>query len=184
MATITINRAPVLTLWATVVARRMGFRKAEALSLAKVLAGLNAQAKGRRLGFFKPHKQTAKEAAAEKHGEEFWVEPCGRPVPAKNTNNGVRAVKGDELIQSDGVQRYLESKFGDDLDRVTKAFEQLVKAYRPKELADAAYSLYEEFRPKIPSGKKGWGAKGTLDLKLVARLATRVKLSRDEHLDR
>ena len=40
----------------------------------------------------------------------------------------------------------------------------------PKELADHAYSLYELFRPDIPAGKKGWGAKGDLDLALIEGL--------------
>ena len=80
--TISINRAPVLTLWASEVAKRLGFREDEALSLAKVLAGLNAQAKGRRLGIFKPHEKGAKQARDKKRGEEFWIELCGRPVPA------------------------------------------------------------------------------------------------------
>ena len=52
--TITINRAPVLCLWATIVARRFGFNKAEALSLAKGITGLTAQSKGRRLGNLHP----------------------------------------------------------------------------------------------------------------------------------
>jgi hypothetical protein len=51
--TISINRAPVLTLWAAVVAQRLGFGKDEALTLSKAVAGLNAQAKGRKLGIFK-----------------------------------------------------------------------------------------------------------------------------------
>ena len=51
---ILINRAPVLTLWAAVVAERLGFKPDEALSLRKALAGLNAQSKGQRLGIFKP----------------------------------------------------------------------------------------------------------------------------------
>ena len=51
-----INRAPVLTLWAAVVAERMGFEWSEALTLGKVLAGLNAQSKGRMLGLFGPPK--------------------------------------------------------------------------------------------------------------------------------
>jgi hypothetical protein len=38
---ITINRAPVLTLWAAVVAERLGFDRAEALTLGKAVAGLN-----------------------------------------------------------------------------------------------------------------------------------------------
>ena len=49
---ISINRAPVLTLWAVVVAQRLGFDEDEALTLGKAVAGLNAQAKGRRLGSF------------------------------------------------------------------------------------------------------------------------------------
>ncbi len=52
---VSINRAPVLTLWAAVVAQRLGFDADEALTLGKAVAGLNAQAKGRKLGIFKPH---------------------------------------------------------------------------------------------------------------------------------
>ena len=51
---IEINRAPVLTLWAAVVAERFGFDRDEALSLAKAVAGLNAQSKGRRLEYSNP----------------------------------------------------------------------------------------------------------------------------------
>src|SRR5262245_56730348 len=57
-----INRAPVLTLWAAVVAQRLGFDEDEALTLGKAVAGLNAQAKGSRLGIFKPHEEKAKKA--------------------------------------------------------------------------------------------------------------------------
>ena len=49
---ITINRAPVLTLWAAVVAERLGHERDTSLSLGKCLSGLNAQSKGRRLGIF------------------------------------------------------------------------------------------------------------------------------------
>jgi len=45
MAQITVNRAPFLTMWATVVARRLGFAEEEALSLAKAFTGLTAQSK-------------------------------------------------------------------------------------------------------------------------------------------
>ena len=44
--TISINRAPDLTLWAAVVAQRLGFDEDESLTLGKALAGLNAQVKG------------------------------------------------------------------------------------------------------------------------------------------
>ena len=48
--TISINRAPVLTLWAAVVAERLGFDREEALTLGRAVAGLNAYSKGVRLG--------------------------------------------------------------------------------------------------------------------------------------
>ena len=40
--TVTINRAPVLTLWAAVVAERLGYDHEAALTLGKGIAGLNA----------------------------------------------------------------------------------------------------------------------------------------------
>ena len=51
------------------------------------------------------------------------------------------------------------------------AMEALAKAYTKKELESEAYSLYEKFRPKIPEGTKGWGAKGDLDLDYIRSLA-------------
>lgn len=44
---------------------------------------------------------------------------------------------------------------------------ELAKAYPLRELADVGYQLYEQFRPAIPEGVKGWGAKGTLDLSAI-----------------
>ena len=51
---IEIDRAPVLCLWTAVVAQRLGFKQDEALSLGRVVTGLTAQAKGRRLGIPDP----------------------------------------------------------------------------------------------------------------------------------
>src|SRR5580692_11223657 len=118
---ILINRAPVLTLWATTVAERLGFDKDEALSLGKAVAGLNAQSKGQRLGIFKPVPREIKKARARKRGEEFFVEICGRQVPAMNTPDGIRAVIENQPIESKGVERYLESKFGESLSTVRAA---------------------------------------------------------------
>jgi hypothetical protein len=167
---ISINRAPVLTLWAAVVAQRFGFDEDEALTLGKAVAGLNAQAKGRRLGIFKPHEK-AKKAREKERGERFLIEFLGRPVPAANTDDGIRAVRGRNPIDPDSVRRYLEDKFGEDLKAVRSAMKKLARACKPQELAHDAYRLYERFRPDIPAGKKGWGAKGDLDLGLIERMA-------------
>ncbi len=169
---IQVNRAPVLTLWASVVAERLGFDREEALSLGKALAGLNAQSKGRRLGIYKPAEQP--EGVPPKKarlGEEFWVELLGRPLPAIKTKSGIRAVEGARPIEPAGVERYLLGKFGEALESVRKAMEELGLAFSPKELAVRAFSLYERFRPQIPEGVRGWGVKGELDLDRIRDLA-------------
>jgi hypothetical protein len=74
-----------------VVAQRLGFAEDEALTLGKALAGLNAQAKGRRLGVFNPHEAKPKKAREKGRGQRFLIEVC-RPVPATNTDDGIRAV--------------------------------------------------------------------------------------------
>jgi hypothetical protein len=51
---------------------------------------------------------------------------------------------------------------------------ELARAFKPRELAARAYSLYEEFRPEIPEGSKGWGAKGELDLEQIRSLAKKT----------
>lgn len=101
------------------------------------------------------------------------MELCGRPVPAKNTEQGVRAVSGEKAIEPEGVARYLGQKLGDDLNSAKEVMEALAKACGPDDLAEQAFALYERFRPEIPVGKKGWGAKGTLDVGLIRSLAAR-----------
>jgi len=173
--TISINRAPVLTLWAAVVAQRLGFAEDEALTLGKAVAGLNAQAKGRRLGIFKPHEEKAKKAREKERGERFLIEVCGRPVPAMNTDDGIRAVQKSKPIDPSSVRRYLDDKFGENLKAVQSTMQKLAKAYKPQELAHDAYRLYERFRPSIPEDVKGWGAKGDLDLGLIEGLTRQKK---------
>jgi len=169
-----MNRAPVLTLWAAVVAERMGYARDEALTLGKCVAGLNAQAKGRMLGIYGPpkslHKGKPKKVGL---GEDFWIDLCGRGVPAKNTDDGIRAVVKDKPIDPAAVQKYLAGKFGDDLGRVRAAMTDLAGGFDPEALNDEAYGLYEQFRPQIPKGKRGWGAKGELDLDFIRSLGAK-----------
>ena len=79
------------------------------------MAGLNARATGRRLGIFKPHREKAKKTREKERGEEFWIEVCGRLVPTKKTEGGIRDVTGARVIEQESTRRYLESKVGDDL---------------------------------------------------------------------
>ncbi len=170
---IKINRAPVLTLWAAVVAERLGYDEETALTLGKAVAGLNAQSKGRRLGIYeeKTTEERDDEKKKEKPAQLEFIEIVGRGVPAVKTPQGLRAAIKGEQIDPQSVTRYLQQKFGDDLDEARAAMLKLAKSYTPQQLESKAYDLYEKFRPEIPEGKKGWGAKGELDLDYIRSLA-------------
>jgi hypothetical protein len=111
------------------------------------------------LGNFKPHEEKAKTASEKERDKTFRIEHCGRPIPAKNTDDGIRAVQGAQVIDPDSVRRYLDDKFGEDLKAVRSAMRKLAKAYNPSDLAHDAYPPYERFRPEIPAGMKGWGVR-------------------------
>jgi hypothetical protein len=95
----------------------------------------------------------------------------GRAVPTLRTQDGIRALAKDEPITPQSVQRYLDLKFGDDLGDVQEAMEALAKSYKAERLAEEAFALYVKFRPTVPEGEKGWGAKADLDLGKIGSLA-------------
>ena len=74
-------------------------------------------------------------------------------------------------IEPKSVEIYLESKFGESLGTVRTAMRDLAKAFRPEQLSENAFRLYEEFEPAIPEGVTGWGAKGNLDIERIRSLA-------------
>ena len=115
---IEINRAPVLTLWAAVVAERLGYDTETALTLGKAVAGLNAQSKGRRLGIYAEKTEEEKEQVREEAaaGKVEFVQIMGRPVPVVETPRGLRAAIKGEAIHAESVEKYLKQKFGADLD--------------------------------------------------------------------
>jgi uncharacterized membrane protein len=171
--TVTVNRAPVLTLWAAVVAERLGFDRAEALTLGKTVAGLNAQSKGRALGIFAPAKkaETERRRKGLEQGETTRVLLLHRAVPCVRTAEGLRALNKDRPVDPESVERYLAAKFGEALAATRRAMEQLARAMEPEILADRAYALYEAFRPEVPKGTRGWGKAGVLSLERIRSLA-------------
>src|SRR5262245_53111591 len=151
--TIRINRAPVLTLWAAVVAERLGFAWEEALTLGRAVAGLNAYAKGKALGLFTPTRQEIKAKRKAMRSEEtLTVHLRHRAVPAQQTDAGLRALSKDKPINPASVQQYLQSKFGTALEDAYAAMQQLATSRPPAVLAAEAYTLYEQFRPAVPAG--------------------------------
>jgi hypothetical protein len=165
-----VNRAPVLTLWASVVAERLGYTREEALSLGKAVAGLYAQLKGQHLGLLQSGSKPSEPSAPASEPPSITL--LSRPIPITRTRQGVRAVSKGEPIDSGSVERYVKRAFGDSLPSVRQAMEGLAAAYEPNELARMAYNLYEQFRPQVVNGIRGWGAKGELDLELLRSLAS------------
>jgi hypothetical protein len=169
---IKINRAPVLTLWAAVVAERLGFDWDEALTLGRAVAGLNAYSKGVSLGLYRPTPEGERERRRKRaKGEIVQIDLLHRAVPAVQTPEGLRALSKDQPISPPSVERYLREKFGDRFEDARRAMERLARSWPPDDLAAHAYNLYEKFRPAIPSGVRGWGAAGDLDLDRISSLA-------------
>ncbi|HXR91942.1 MAG TPA: hypothetical protein VN750_16850 [Steroidobacteraceae bacterium] len=174
--TLRINRAPVLTLWAAVVAERLGMSRETALTIGQTLAGITAHAKGARLGIYAQPGERPREAppplpkGVKKVHE---VELLGRLIHVADTPDGQRAISKGELVKPDAVERYLGNKFGDALELMRTEMERLAAHFDPDELNREGFHLYEQFRPEVPPDERGWGAKGVLDVGKIRALGQR-----------
>lgn len=174
--TLRINRAPVLTLWAAVVAERLGLPRDTALTAGQALAGLTAYSKGVRLGIYappelRPHEPPPPlpEGATKVHD----VVLLGRQIHLADTAHGQRAVSKGELVKPESVERYLKGKFGEALNQVRAEMERLASRFPADRLNQEGFHLYEQFRPEVPPDERGWGAKGVLDLARIRALVPR-----------
>lgn len=164
---IRVNRAPVLTLWAAVVAERLGHPPDTALSLAAAVAGTAAHAKARRLGIAE-ERDRGKDAAPAKPRDTARL--LGRDVPLAHDADGVVLADagGGKPAPPAPVAAYVAKAFGERLAEVRAAMEQLAGGFEPEELNRVGFRLYEAFRPEVPQDARGWGAKGVLDFGKIA----------------
>ncbi|RAI57371.1 hypothetical protein [Roseicella frigidaeris] len=169
---IKVNRAPVLTLWAAVVAERLGHPPDTALSLASAVAGTAARAKARRLGIAEERDQ-AKDAQAAARSlstakPQDTTELLGRRIRLTHDEDGVVLAEGEgKPAPAAPVRAYVTRAFGSHLPAVRQAMQELAGRYAPEELNRIGFRLYERFRPEVPPDMRGWGAKGALDLGLI-----------------
>ena len=89
--------------------------------------------------------------------EIVTVDLLNRAMLAKHTDEGLRALSVESPLRPESVQKYLDSKFGDAREDVSRAMLELAKSLPSSQLTEKAYRLCEKFRPEIPPGKKGWG---------------------------
>lgn len=166
---IRVNRAPVLTLWAAIVAERQGHPPDTALSLASAVAGTAAQAKARRLGLA---EQRAPEDLRAVAVARPVLRLLGKDVAIGEIDGVVLAMGGDGKPALPGpVRAYLAKAFGDRLGEVRGAMEALAATLPPEELNRVGFRLYERFRPDVPSDVTGWGARGELRLERIGLAA-------------
>jgi hypothetical protein len=163
---VVVNRAPVLTLWAAVVAERLGHPADTALTLGRAVAGSAARVKARSTG--REERKADRDADTPRLAVQHVTAPVlllGKTIRLLPTADGeLRAAEGDQPANPTGVQRYLANAFGDHLNEVRTAMEELAGRYEPAELNRIGFRLYERFRPEIPPGNTGWGAKAALEV--------------------
>ena len=168
---IRVNRAPVLTLWAAVVAERLGHSPDAAITLGRAVAGSSARAKARAIGLDEGEREEGVRGGTK--GPEHRVAPArtvhllGRDVPVAEVKGGIRALEHGEPTSPRPARAYVERAFGDHLPVVRRAMERLAASLDPAELNRVGLRLYERFRPEVPAGNRGWGAKGVLDLACI-----------------
>jgi hypothetical protein len=158
-SSIRVNRAPTLTLWAAIVAERLGHPPDTAFSLAGVVAGISAPAAAGRLGMGIAEKRenTSQEAHKRAPAEQI-VRLLGKDIGLMVDADGLLlAARSDgKAAPSAPVRTYIARAFGDRLQEVWRAMEELAASLPPDELNRIGFKLYEQFRPEVPEGVKGW----------------------------
>jgi hypothetical protein len=98
------------------------------------------------------------------------VDLLGRAVPVVRRPQDLRAVNKGKPGDPEWIERYLAGKFKDRLEDARQAMSERAGAYAPEELHRRGFRLYEQFRPSVPVGERGWGAMGELELGAVRAL--------------
>jgi hypothetical protein len=165
--------SPVLTLWAAVVAERLGHPSDTALTLGRAVAGSAARAKARAIG--REEQQADRNADTPRLREEHVTAPVfllGNSIRLlPNADGELRAADGEQPSDPAAVERYLAKAFGDHQAEVRSAMETLAARYDPAELNRIGFRLYEWFRSEVPSDNEGWGVKAVLEIEKILAAA-------------
>ncbi|TPX65396.1 hypothetical protein SpCBS45565_g05198 [Spizellomyces sp. 'palustris'] len=167
---IIINRAPVLCLWAASVADREGWEWKTCLSIGKAITTMFAQSKGKSLGIFEKEHGLASRHAKNEGDGDGKVNVFGTRLTVVQKPSGPRAELDGKILDPVETEWYLRDKFGARYEDARRAFKHLAHQFPPESIGSCGYRLYEQFRPVVSSGVKGWGKAGELDLDFVMKL--------------
>lgn len=175
--TVKINRAPVLELWAASVT---SFLHPElpwetCLSIGGAISTLCAISKGRAIGSIdKPDEKSVEQKRAKRRKtveqlDEIEVMHFNLPIKDNTALVGGKPKKANEAA--------LKSKFGDKFDMTLDLFKDSLSSWKGDEegLNGKAFHMYEQFRPSVPPGQKGWGRQGLLSLEGAADIIRKPK---------
>lgn len=164
---ILINRSPVLTLWATIVARSLYSKLdlSEALTLGSAVAAQMAKAKGTNLGIFsKDEEKKGQSQTKDDNNDDESFRILGVTIHAVRTDAGIRAKANGEIQDPNKTWAHLKKRFQGSLGFVMTKMDDAAKAAGSQEDLEAtAYQYYMHIRPSIPEGTRGWGAHGRLE---------------------
>ncbi|KAG2077339.1 hypothetical protein BDR04DRAFT_1065949 [Suillus decipiens] len=149
-----VNRAPLMTAWATIVAERLGFEREEALSIASVYTEMNAISKGVSLGLF--DRSRKKEIESIKDSTQPYVDLMGRRPLYQTQNETWRALDDTSPVLPSTAFSYISRAFRQTTPYVIGALRLLAESFPPPELNNKGFGLYAEFRPDVD----GWGKRG------------------------
>ncbi|GKY91575.1 hypothetical protein MPSEU_000129400 [Mayamaea pseudoterrestris] len=172
---IDINRAPVLTLWVSVVAERLGFSTDEAYTYGRWVSSSLAATRGRKVESTRPSDKQKGKTDTKGQREEHVVDEnhvnvfAQMKIPVKRVDGQLFAImaKKGTMIKPETVRRYLEKKFGDKLQSTHDAMMELAQSLDADDVRNRAYELLSEFKPE--TNKRG--AKGHFDLEKLHNMA-------------
>jgi len=174
---ITINRAPVLTLWSATVTHFLypSLSWSTCLSAGSAISAICAISKGRSIGMISEPDEEQKEERKKKKESDVGFEELEVMHFKLKMKDGIAFVGRKKQSGSEGA---LKGKFGDAYENVRGVFEEGLEKWREgkreKDLDEKAFRMYEKFRPEVPVGQRGWGRKGVLDLEKVGRVIGEV----------
>jgi len=157
---IIINRAPVLTIWATVVAESLfSLSLEECLSFGSAVASHVSKGKGESLGIYEKGTDVDPLPSADRYTLLDQI------IHAKKSSAGIIIAldASGKAIDYHRTWHLLQKRFGDSLPYVIREMRSCAKQAGDS-LSTTAYRCYMSFRPVIPKGTKGWGAHGALRL--------------------
>ncbi|KAF2119591.1 hypothetical protein BDV96DRAFT_596295 [Lophiotrema nucula] len=170
---IIINRAPVLQLWSASVAHFVYPELSwdTCLSAGSAISTICAVAKGRSIGTVpdkdeSDDKQKRREETKREQENLDFIEVMHFKLKLKD---GL-ALVGSEKKGKPSGEDALKKKFGEQqYQQARTAFGEALQSWKDDEdeLNKKAFGMYEQFRPTVSQGQKGWGRKGELKLATI-----------------